>query len=59
MTATPAPFQSSIQTRLLPSPELWAAVEPLLPEPPGGGRPCESDHQMFAAIFYVLTTGIQ
>ncbi len=62
---TPAPPQSStdyhtqIDARFLPTPELWAAVEPLLPEPPGGGRPREPDHQMFAAIFYVLTTGIQ
>ena len=59
MTATPAPLESSIDPRFLPTPDLWAAVEPLLPEPSGGGRPREPDQQMFAAIFYVLTTGIQ
>ena len=31
----------------------------MLPEPPSGGRPRKPDRQMFAAIFYILTTGIQ
>lgn len=56
---TPADYQTTIDPRFLPPPSLWYAVEPLLPEPPGGGRPRKPDHQMFAAIFYVLITGIQ
>ena len=66
MTAPPAPSQVSaldyrhqVAPRFLPTPDLWAAVEPLLPEPPGGGRPRKPAAQMFAAVFYVLTTGIQ
>lgn len=66
MHATPARAQTSaphydleFDPRFRPTPDLWAAVEPLLPEPKGGGRPRKSDRQMFAAIFYVLTTGIQ
>lgn len=56
---TPADYQATIHPRFLPTDDLWRAAEPLLPEPPGGGRPRKPDHQMFAAIFYVLTTGIQ
>lgn len=66
MPATPARAQASapdpwaeIDARFLPSPELWAAAEPLIPDPPGGGRPRKPDRQMFAAVYYVLATGIQ
>ena len=40
----------------------WERVEPLIPvrpPRPKGGRPAASDRQMFAAIVYVLRTGIQ
>ena len=66
MPATPAraqasapDYESEIDARFLPTAELWAAVEPLIPEPPGGGRPRKPDRQMFAAVFYALTTGTQ
>lgn len=57
--ASPLDVESEIDARFLPTPDLWAATEPLLPEPRRGGRPRKPDRQMFAAIFYVLTTGIQ
>lgn len=41
---------------------LWEQVEPLVPPPPShakGGRPRLPDRQVFAAIVYVLRTGIQ
>ncbi len=41
---------------------LWERVKPLLPvrpPHPKGGRPAADDRQMFAAIIYVLRTGIQ
>jgi putative transposase len=41
---------------------LWEQVEPLVPPPPShakGGRPRQPDRQLFAAIVYVLRTGIQ
>ena len=41
---------------------LWERVKPLLPERKSrakGGRPPEDDRKMFAAIVYVLRTGIQ
>src|SRR5215471_17358278 len=41
---------------------LWERVEPLIPARPPhpkGGRPAADDRQMFAAIVYVLRTGIQ
>src|ERR1043166_9518402 len=44
------------------SDELWERVRPLIPSRPPhpkGGRPAASDRQMFAAIVYVLRTGIQ
>lgn len=44
------------------SDELWERVRPLIPERPAhpkGGRPAADDRQMFAAIVYVLRTGIQ
>jgi putative transposase len=44
------------------SDELWERVRPLIPERPPhpkGGRPAAGDRQMFAAIVYVLRTGIQ
>lgn len=44
------------------SDELWEQVEPLIPPAPShakGGRPRMSDRQAFAAIMYVLRTGIQ
>src|SRR6476660_2136989 len=44
------------------SDELWERVRPLIPARaphPKGGRPAASDRQMFAAIVYVLRTGIQ
>jgi putative transposase len=59
MPADPAPFKHSINARFLPSDDLWHAAEPLLPDTPTGGRPRKPARQMFAAIFYVLTTGIQ
>jgi putative transposase len=44
------------------SDELWARVAPLLPPAPSrakGGRPRMPDRRAFAAIVYVLRTGIQ
>ena len=44
------------------SDELWERVAPLIPQRaarPKGGRPPADDRQMFAAIVYVLRTGIQ
>lgn len=44
------------------SDELWERVAPLIPQRaarPKGGRPPADDRQMFAAIIYVLRTGIQ
>lgn len=44
------------------SDDLWERVRPLIPERPShakGGRPAADDRQMFAAIVYVLRTGIQ
>ncbi len=44
------------------SDELWERVEPLVPPPPShakGGRPRLPARQLFAAIVYVLRTGIQ
>ncbi len=44
------------------SDELWERVRPLIPARPAhpkGGRPAADDRQMFAAIVYVLRTGIQ
>src|SRR2546421_2862572 len=44
------------------SDELWERVAPLIPQRaarPKGGRPPVDDRQMFAAIVYVLRTGIQ
>ena len=46
------------------SDELWALLEPLLPEHKnthrfGGGRPRTSDRQCAEAIFFVLRTGCQ
>lgn len=41
---------------------LWKRVEPLIPQRVShakGGRPPEDDRKMFAAIVYVLRTGIQ
>ena len=41
---------------------LWERVIPLIPPPPSharGGRPRMPDRQAFAAIVYVLRTGIQ
>jgi transposase len=41
---------------------VWERVRPLIPARPPhpkGGRPAEDDRQMFAAIVYVLRTGIQ
>ena len=57
--ATAPDYHDEIADRFLPTYELWAAVEPLIPDTPRGGRPRKPDRQMFAAIFYVLTTGIQ
>jgi PAS domain S-box-containing protein len=40
---------------------LWERVRPLIPKRPAhrkGGRPAEDNRQMFAAIMYVLHTGI-
>jgi putative transposase len=44
------------------SDDLWEHVRPLIPARsphPKGGRPAADDRQMFAAIVYVLRTGIQ
>lgn len=44
------------------SDELWERVEPLIPPRPPrpkGGRPPANDREMFAAMVYVLRTGIQ
>src|SRR2546423_7238031 len=44
------------------SDELWERVAPLIPQRaarPKGGRPPADDRQMFAAIVYLLRTGIQ
>lgn len=44
------------------SDELWARVEPLVPAAPShakGGRPRQPDRQLFAAMVYVLRTGVQ
>ena len=44
------------------SDELWERVRPLIPPRPAhpkGGRPAADDRHMFAAIVYVLRTGIQ
>ena len=46
------------------SDELWAKIEPLLPEHPnthrfGGGRPRVPDRKCMDAIFFVLRTGCQ
>lgn len=60
---TPAPAQSrpepDIDDHFLPPPALWAAAEPLLPDPPGGGRPRRPNREVFAAVYYVLRTGMQ
>jgi len=40
--------------------ELWAVIQPLLPEPPSharGGRPRIPDRQVLAGILFVLRTG--
>ena len=44
------------------SDELWERVRPLIPPRPAhpkGGRPAADERQMFAALVYVLRTGIQ
>lgn len=46
------------------SDELWAVLEPLIPERKnthrfGGGRPREADRKCADAIFYILRTGCQ
>ena len=44
------------------SDELWERIEPLIPPRPPrpkGGRPPADDREMFAAMVYVLRTGIQ
>jgi putative transposase len=44
------------------SDELWEKVEPLIPPAPShakGGRPRMDDRKAFAAIVYVLRTGIR
>src|SRR5215211_7428696 len=44
------------------SDEFWEKVEPLVPTAPSrakGGRPRMGDREAFAAIVYVLRTGIQ
>ena len=46
------------------SDEIWAVLQPVLPEPVnshrfGGGRPRVPDRQCADAIFYVLRTGCQ
>lgn len=38
----------------------WAILEPLIPPPKSGGRPCKySRREIVNAIFYVLRTGCQ
>jgi putative transposase len=44
------------------SDEWWRKVQPLIPPAPShakGGRPRKDDRRAFAAIIYVLRTGIQ
>lgn len=51
-----------INPEFLAPPELWEAVEKLLPPwppRPRGGRPPMPDPKAFDAIFYILRTGIQ
>jgi transposase len=50
--------------RFVVSDELWALIEPHLPQHPnthrfGGGRPRKSDRVCMDAIFFVLRTGCQ
>ncbi len=55
-------YECNIDSKFLPSEELWLAVEPLLPEEPpkpNGGRPRMPDRQAFFAIFYLMRTGMQ
>jgi len=51
-----------INPEFLAPPELWKAVEKLLPpwpSKPQGGRPPMPDQKAFNAMFYILRTGIQ
>lgn len=57
-----ASTECEINPEYLPPPELWEALEKLLPPwpaSPEGGRPHMPDKAAFCAIFYVLRTGIQ
>jgi putative transposase len=56
------PRTTTTQSRRLYDTDLtdaeWAILEPLLPPPPGGGRPRETDRrEVLNAIFYKLRTG--
>jgi putative transposase len=56
------PRTATTQTRRLYDTDLtdaqWAILEPLLPPPPGGGRPRTTDlREVLNAIFYKLRTG--
>src|SRR5579871_3506547 len=52
-----------MRTRRYPSDltdEQWALVEPLIPEPPGGGRPVKTTmRDVVDAVLYLLRTGCQ
>src|SRR3954447_10816042 len=60
-TARP-PRTTTTQTRRLYDTDLtdaqWAILEPLLPPPPGGGRPRTTDlREVLNAILYLLRSG--
>jgi len=56
-------YEATIHADFLPSPALWAAAEPLLPDALSGpgkrGRPRTCNRQMFFAIYSILVTGRQ
>jgi len=60
---TTTDYEATIRADFLPSPALWAAVEPLLPEAASGpgkrGRSRVCNGQIFYALYYVLVTGMQ
>ncbi|AMJ67464.1 hypothetical protein AXW84_20070 [Hymenobacter sp. PAMC 26628] len=63
MRPTTTAYEATIHADFLPSPLLWAAAEPLLPEALSGvskrGRPRVCNRQMFFAMYYILVTGMQ
>jgi transposase len=56
-----ATVKEDVMAKPLVSDELWAKVQPLLPEPkphPKGGRPPVGDRACLCGILFVLKTGI-